>query len=214
MRRVAFLLVFAITGPLAAQELGLHGSSAVPRDGGELFHGMGVSAGVTFRLGDILADTAWARRANLQLGLRLSFTGMTYRERLLHLCVDDCPRNAHDVSLVSRHIQSSLFVLPYVSRTLRLEANGGVTSYRDRRTSDAFGYSWRDRYWGFVAGGAMSRRFRVTSPLWLNLGYTWHGGASNPRSDPSYTTPRHSFRAGVIYRVATEERCRETGRNC
>ena len=193
MRRIALVLSLAGALPLAAQEIGFHVSTAAPRQVGEaLSHGIGASLGGSFRLGDILVDSGLARRANVRIGGRVSFTRMAYGSTGF-LCADDCVGVYHPVTLQSWLITA--FVLPYATRSTRLELNGGIDRY-DYRSA------YSSSNWGVVGGASAMWRIGP-SPLWFQLGYTHHGEAVAQMADGGPgTPPAHSARAGLTYRFA------------
>lgn len=191
MRRVAVLLSLLMVPRLSAQEVGFHVSSAIPRHGtNALLHGVGVSLGGSFRLGDILADSSLAQRAGLHFGGRVSVTEMSYQPEFM--CADDCPPPR---SGTLRSWLFTTFMLPYASRTARIELNGGVGVYEYRTGSPG-------RNWGFVGGAGAMRRFG-SSPLWFSLAYVRHADDFVEIADSGDGAPPiHSARAGLTYRFA------------
>jgi hypothetical protein len=199
MRRIG-LAGLLLAAPVGAQEVGLHlTSSAGRRDARPVAHGLGASLGGSFRLGDILADSGLARRANLRVGGRLSLSEMRFDDVDFSRCVDDCPAGAHDVQVTLRITQVSLFALPYASSMTRLEASGGIARYR-------YTSSHRFATWGFVAGAALSRRLGEATPVWLQFAYTRHAEGVASLADGGAETPAHSVRAGLLYRFADRRR--------
>lgn len=191
MHRVAVLLSLLIVPALSAQEVGLHVSSAIPRhETNAMLHGVGVSLGGSFRLGAILADSALARRAGLRIGGRISVTEMSYEP--VFSCADDCP--PPESGTLRSWILNAL-VLPYASRTARIELSGGIGIYEYRLASPATN-------WGFVGGAGAMRRFG-SSPLWFSLAYARHGNDFVEIADGGDGAPPvHSARAGLTYRFA------------
>lgn len=202
MQRLAVLATWLIAAaaPAFAQELSVLGSSAV-RGSSALQHGVGVSLAGSFRLGNILVDTSWARRANAHVGLRVSITESRFATQAGFLCIDFCPPNANALSVKARTTKTTLNVLPVVSRTTRFEINAGVASYRQDQFSAAYNRSWRSSAWGFVTGAAVSRRFG-TSPVWMLVAYTRHAEPAAQLADGGQTTPAHSVAAGLTFRAA------------
>lgn len=202
MKRLAALaaLLVATAAPAFAQEISVLGSSAV-RGSSQLQHGLGMSLAGSFRLGNILVDTSWARRANAHVGLRVSVTESSFATQAGFLCIDFCPPNANAISVKARTTKTTLNVLPVVNRTTRFEINGGVASYRQDQFSAAFNRSWRSSAWGFVTGAAVSRRFGA-SPLWMHVAYTRHAEPVAQLADDGQSTPKHSVAAGLTFRAA------------
>lgn len=195
MRRIALVLSLIGTSPLAAQEFGIHVSSAAPRQVNQaLSHGVGVALGGSFRIGDILADSTLARKTDLRVGGRVSFTRMAYGSTgFFSSCADVCIGVNRPVTLHSWLFTA--FVLPYATRSTRMELNGGIGRY-DYRASDSYSN------WGFVAGASAMWRIGPT-PLWFQLGYTRHGDTVAQIADGGAGEPPvHSARAGLTYRFA------------
>ena len=199
--RFAAVFVLALAFPLGAQEFGFHTATIVRRSSNDLAYGLGASIAGSFRLGDILVDTALARKASLRIGGRAALSETRYDDRDLYRCIDFCAPNAHDVSVRARMTKVTVFVLPLHSETTRLEIGGGVANNVYTRTYALDGSAARDNAWSFVGGIAASGRL-WHSPLWLQLEYTRHGRPPYYTGGGGAETPAHSLTAGLVYRLS------------
>ncbi len=203
--RIAALLSLAIALPLAGQDLGVHTSTIVRRGSNDLAHGLGVSLAGSFRLGDILVDSALARKASLRMGFRAVLSETRYAETSHDWCVDMCVPEAFERSVRSRMTKVTLFVVPLHSPTSRLDLGGGVAANNHTR-SRPDGSSSHDGAWSFILSGAAAWRLRPSSPLWIHLEYTRHAEPPYYIADGFLETPGHSFNAGLVYRFADRRR--------
>lgn len=204
LHSVVAFIVFGASA-VAAQEFGVHGATALPRYPDQrAANGFGVSLAGSFRIGSILADTSLARRASVRLGARVSLTELRSREQWTPPCEDFCPLALYaptSVDVELRIVDGSLFVVPYRRASTQVELDAGVASYTYRRnveTSDR-----RQGTWGFTAGARVARRLGA-SPVWLAADYARRAVSPipPPQDASSVTPPPHSFRLGVVYRVA------------
>lgn len=193
MRRLVLGALLIASAPLAAQDIELHASSA-SRESTPMF-GAGLSVGGSFRLGAILADTAWARKALLRIGARLSLTDHFRNEVVYDGCLMDAPCVGREKTVRMRIIQGYLFMLPYTTPVVRVELGAGGASYRFRGTGAETGA-------GLIGVAAVEYRVNPRAPFWLRGSVVSHGRNlfSVPADGASPLVPSWSFRLGVLAR--------------
>jgi hypothetical protein len=136
-------------------------------------------------------DAGLLQRSDLRIGMRLTYSELRYVERsIAYYCpADVCtPLPVIPVQTRLQTYQLALLVLPYRTRSTRIELGGGVAL-----SSNAFAFS------GTLG---TSRRLGRQLPLWAAVAWEPQKWFQERVADArSVRLPRHSFRFGLSYNV-------------
>jgi hypothetical protein len=200
MRVTCWVCVLAVAAnALPAQELGVFVASSRPGPWSDVAVGGGVSAAAFMRLGSVFAETHRFSRSDLQVGFRIGLSESHASQYTTWWCGSECgPQEPRTMRTRLRTTQYSLMILPYRSRSTRVEVGGGVASH-------AFRGDLRATIPGVLATAGLARRLARGLPIWASVGYEYHNVLREfwqvwPQDGSSAATPTHALRLGVVLR--------------